>query len=77
MIKVTRECFCDLCGASNAKSYKTLVEFTTEQTEGRMVKPYLTTTEIDLCSECLKKVVVLRASGAQGNNKFSLKNNVK
>lgn len=73
MIKVTRECFCDLCGVSNANTFKPLVEFTTEQTEGRMVRPYITTTDVELCNDCLNKVVVLRASGAQGNNKFWLK----
>lgn len=74
MLKVSKEYFCDICGNSNAKTYRTLAEFQTEQTEGRIVKPYVTTTEIDLCNECLNKVVVLGASGAQGNNNFWLKN---
>lgn len=73
MLKVTREYFCDLCGNSDAKTYRTLAEFQTEQNEGRIVTPYVTTTDIDLCKECLKKVVVLGASGAQGVNSFWLK----
>lgn len=73
MIKTTREYICDLCGATNAKTYNTLAQFTTEQNEGRIVTPYVTMTDIELCGECLDKVIVLRASGAQGNNKFWLK----
>ena len=70
MIKVERKLICDLCGKEGAKTFHTLAEFETEQNEGKPVKPYITSTEIELCEECLKKVVLLKASGAQVNNRF-------
>lgn len=70
MIKVERKLICDLCGKEGAKTFHTLAEFETEQNEGKPVKLYITSTEIELCEECLKKVVLLKASGAQGNNRF-------
>lgn len=72
MVEITRKYYCDLCKKEGAKTYRTLAKFHTEQNEGRIVKPYITSTEIELCNECLEKVVVISGEGAQGNNRFWL-----
>lgn len=72
MIKVNKEYYCDLCYKEGAKTYRTLARFHTEQTEGRTVKPYITSTEIELCDECVEKVAVINGKGAQGVNDFWL-----
>lgn len=68
--------YCDICD-SNGTVYlnkATPVVFVTEQTEGRMVDPYLTLQAMDICSECLKRMANNRelptGSGAQGRNKY-------
>lgn len=64
---------CDLCKKEVATQeiiYPVL--FLTEQTEGRVVKPYLEKTKLDLCSECIGKVVKINAHGAQGHNHYFL-----
>lgn len=70
MVEITKKYYCDLCEKEGATTYRTLAKFNTEQNEGRMVTPYITSTNIDLCDGCLKKVVVLNGEGAQGNNRF-------
>lgn len=70
MVEVVKKYYCDLCKKEGAKEYRTFARFHTEQTEGRMVKPYLTVVKIDLCENCIEKVVVLNGEGCQGNNRF-------
>lgn len=73
-------CTCDIKDCNNdVTSHKNMtiqVIFTTEQTEGRGVKPYLQTVVIDICEECLEKLVknqkYIIASGAQGYNTYIL-----
>lgn len=72
MVEITRKYYCDICKKEGAKTYTTLARFTTEQNEGRMVEPYITSTKIDLCNDCLEKVVIINGEGAQGNNTFWL-----
>lgn len=69
---------CDLCGkeirnpdASTRRRVK--VVFETEQTEGRLCKPYMDDDYLDFCNACFQKYVELypiRARGAQGHNKY-------
>ena len=62
---------CDLCGKEIKTKEVTLpVRFTTEQTEGRPTKPYITIDKMDLCDDCLSKVTVITAHGAQGHNEY-------
>jgi hypothetical protein len=73
-------CNCDINGCNNEvthhKNMSIQVIFTTEQTEGRSVNPYLDTVVIDICEECLEKVVknkkYIVAYGAQGYNIYKL-----
>ena len=53
------------------------VIFTTEQTEGRSVKPHLTNLRMDICEDCLATIIlhnrIPTGSGAQGHNTYTLK----
>lgn len=68
------KCDIEKCGnKENVKEIKTDVIFTTDQTEGRSVKPYLSRETFDICANCLDKVFkgnMIFAHGAQGNNIF-------
>lgn len=69
--------YCDVCGRENATEKKIEVVFTTEQTEGRSVEPYLEIVKIDICSVCVSKKTmgeVLFAYGAQGHNHYQFTN---
>ena len=52
------------------------VKFTTEQTEGRPITPYLATHKLDLCESCIQKMlrnnIIITGSGAQGYNEYIL-----
>jgi hypothetical protein len=71
---------CDICNSLikeyNHKSKQVRVIFTTEQTEGRGVKPYFTKETIDICKECDKKLenynTYITAHGAMGHNTYKL-----
>jgi len=72
---------CDMKGCENeVKGWKgkaIQVIFTTEQTEGRGVAPYLDLNKVDLCEECLAKIISgepVYGYGAQGNNEYYFKN---
>lgn len=73
-------CTCDIKGCSNQvtlnRSLPIQVIFTTDQTEGRGVKPYLDNVRLDICEDCLEKLVknqkYIIASGAQGYNTYIL-----
>lgn len=70
---------CDIedCGEEAFHKQKTVsVVFTTEQTEGRSVPPYLSGEKLDFCEEHYKSLIAifpLRASGAQGFNHYELR----
>lgn len=77
MKKIIEEVYCDICH-KKATTHKTLqVIFTTEQTEGRSCKPYLSfPEELDLCDDCLGKIMkgnYVFGSGAQGYNDYYFK----
>jgi hypothetical protein len=49
--------------------------FTTDQTEGRSSEPYLVNTSMDICEECIQKVLLggtIYGSGCQGHNEYIL-----
>lgn len=68
--------FCDVCEEEleeNADKTKIQVIFTTEQTEGKGVEPYLSMQSIHICKKCMKKVCegnYIWAYGAQGYNNY-------
>ena len=69
---------CDIHKCTNEAEHKqqTLqVIFTTDQTEGRSVKPYLSIEKIDICQSCLDKILkgnYVFANGAMGYNEYNL-----
>jgi hypothetical protein len=67
--------YCDLCGVviQDYAEIKYPIIFHTDQTEGRGCEPYISHERIELCGECMKKVLVLHAWGAQGNNKYEIR----
>lgn len=76
---ITTNIICDVCGKENIKEQEQKrfpVIFTTEQTEGRWCPPYFTEENIDLCDNCLAKMIngqQLYGSGAQGCNSYKFK----
>ncbi len=74
MKKTIEICTCDICNKEDKKA-QTInypVLFITEQTEGRGCTPYIYQTKIDVCQECLSKIIKLQASGAMGNNIYTI-----
>lgn len=68
---------CDNDVPENNRGIRMDVIFTTEQTEGRGVEPYISkTTSLDICKSCLGRVVksgkYIRAHGAQGYNTYEI-----
>lgn len=63
---------CDICGAEfdEKRRVNVPVLWLTEQNEGRPVKPYFATEELDLCETCADKVHVVEATGACGVNDY-------
>ena len=70
---------CDLnnCGSEKEVKLTNLnVVFTTEQTEGRPIKPHLTNESLDICNKCMDRVLkgeMIFANGAQGHNNYYFK----
>lgn len=71
---------CDVCkeegGDDLEKDKEIQVIFTTETTEGTIVDPWLYLCEIDICGDCLERVLdgeALFGSGAQGHYKYYFK----
>lgn len=68
---------CDIKSCTNEASHKQVsmqVIFKTEQNEGRPANPYLYDVKIDMCDECLKKLLksgkYIVAYGAMGYNDY-------
>lgn len=63
---------CDICGTEfdEKRRVNVPVLWVTEQNEGRSVKPYFGTKELDLCEACTDKVHVVEAAGACGVNNY-------
>lgn len=69
---------CDICKSdlNIKKDFYLETIFTTEQSEGRAVAPYLSKEKIDICKKCLDKVLegnYIWGHGAQGRNTFYFK----
>lgn len=71
---------CDICAdeiaQKNVKERVFQVIFTTEQTEGRSCKPYLSQVQLDICPNCMEKILngeAVYADGAQGCNDYYFK----
>ena len=65
--------FCDIC--ENEMPVTTVpypVIFTTEQTEGRPYKPYISNVNIDMCEKCKRAALMIKAIGAQGVNEYTI-----
>lgn len=63
---------CDICGKED-ESCKTInypVMFFSDQTEGRPCKPYISQETIDVCDNCIRKIVKVKGYGAQGYNNY-------
>lgn len=78
IIKVT----CDICKnemSSISHNNRSLsVIFTTEQTEGRSIKPYISTEKLDWCKKCEENILkgnMVFAQGAQGYNIYYFERN--
>ena len=67
---------CDICSKIVKEDEAITVEypviFTTETTEGRSVKPYITYEKLDCCINCSKKILKVTGYGAQGYNDYGL-----
>lgn len=66
---------CDICKESECTKENVQIPctFTTDQTEGTSVEPYLALTAMDICETCYQRVVSEQpvwANGAQGENYF-------
>lgn len=74
-------CYCDLCEAEvtnqpDNQGKKMTVIFETEQNEGRTSEPYLVDKWVDICKDCLAKVLQgnpVYCSGAMGHDNFYFK----
>ena len=76
MKKVIEELYCDVCNKKAKHSGISIpVRFLTEQTEGKYVEPYLSRVTVDLCEECLNKIVVVEARGCMGDNTYTIIDN--
>lgn len=82
MKKEITEYTCDICGKNIPETYPHLIQqsiqvmFTTEQTEGRPVTPYLSMCKIDICIDCRNHLIkgnYIFASGAMGHNRYYFK----
>lgn len=71
---------CDIYGCEapcDDKIIKVTVVFTTDQTEGRGVSPYLSLEKLNLCEEHLNEILIdgkmIFAEGAMGYNNYYFK----
>lgn len=79
--QTTIKVICDICKKEMSKihahnQHTLTVIFTTEQTEGQPVKPYLSAQKIDTCNHCEEIILsgkMVFAYGAQGHNTFFFK----
>lgn len=77
-MKLTKT-ICDVCNLKTSNEAVNIqVIFTTEQNEGKPCAPYLQSEKLDLCNNCLNKVLhdgyYIFAEGAMGSNKYFFKN---
>lgn len=75
MKKIIEKLYCDICEVEceKIKQITYPVVFLTEQTEGRSSCPYIAYKKLDVCDECCDQILKVSAVGAQGYNKYSLR----
>lgn len=74
MKKIIERTYCDICNKeTEVERIKYPVIFHTEQNEGRWSKPYISNEAIDVCKECLSKILMLDGWGGQGNNEYKIR----
>ncbi len=63
---------CDICGREFdvRREVNVLVMWLTEQDSGERVEPYVGQELMDVCDECIDRVVAVEAEGAQGVNSY-------
>jgi hypothetical protein len=77
MKKTVEQFFCDVCKKeASTISVNYPVIFHTDQTEGRGCAPYISQEKLDICTECGKRLLILDGWGAQGCNKYEVKQDV-
>lgn len=58
---------CDVCKQEvkekDLSSLTLPVKFSTDQTEGRPCKPYISLEKMDICKDCLDKAVTIHGTG--------------
>jgi hypothetical protein len=68
---------CDVCKKEGRiEAIEIQVIFTTDQTEGRSISPYLSREKVEICQDCMNKILqgnYLFAHGAQGYNTYYFK----
>lgn len=70
---------CDICGGTEEVTSDVQIPctFTTEQTEGRGVEPYIVRTDpIDVCKACMHRIIneqPVIGNGAQGHNNYQFR----
>lgn len=69
---------CDICRLPKpTQSVKYPVMFHTDQTEGRARDPYISMETLDVCADCLPKIVKVHGWGAQGYNEYKTEEQIK
>lgn len=63
---------CDLCGRQDDECQRIdyPVVFETDQTDRRSCEPYIYCKSIDVCPACQRRILMVRATGAMGRNKY-------
>ena len=62
---------CDLCKrVVPVIKIKYPVLFITSQNDGSSTEPYISYENIEVCEECLKKIVLIIGEGCMGNNTY-------
>lgn len=65
---------CDVCKrkVENAENITYPVIFHTHQSDGAASAPYISQKKLDVCEDCMKRVLVLHGWGAQGSNEYQI-----
>lgn len=74
MKKTVEEYYCDICGdKAPVQEIIYPVVFHTDQNDGHGCTPYISSEHLDVCNECLNKIICLDAWGLQGCNEYKIK----
>ena len=77
MKQIITKIYCDVCKKETKNEEIDIqVIFTTEQNEGKKCPPYLCNEKLNLCDDCIEKILngnYIFASGGMGCNTYSFK----